>query len=33
VVENTTVIGGVNQVVIQDVSRTGIGDYFLLGLT
>lgn len=30
VVENTAVIGGNSNVVIQDVFRTGIGDYFLL---
>lgn len=32
VVENTATIGGKAQVVIQDVFRTGIGDYFLLEL-
>ena len=30
VTENTTVLNGNNQVVIQDVFRTGLGDYFLL---
>jgi len=30
VVENTTTIDGNSNVVIQDVFRTGIGDYFLL---
>lgn len=32
VVENTATIDGVAQVVVQDVFRTGIGDYFLLEL-
>lgn len=32
-VENTSSVNGVPQVVIQDVFRTGIGDYFLLELS
>ncbi|MBS0599534.1 MAG: hypothetical protein JSR92_19930 [Proteobacteria bacterium] len=32
VVENTAAIAGKAQVVVQDVFRTGIGDYFLLEL-
>ncbi|MHB1273612.1 MAG: hypothetical protein ACYCZD_12760 [Rhodanobacter sp.] len=31
--ENTVTIGGVTHVVLQDVFRTGIGDYFLLEMS
>ena len=33
VVENTMVVEGVNHIIIQDVYRTGFGDYFAVALT
>jgi hypothetical protein len=32
-VENTLVIGGVTYVVMQDVYRTGFGDYFAIRMS